>query len=110
MAGGKFTLKLFPAVCSGMTTLPGHAEGTVLAADPLEPFPLPDSALQCLTTCSEGIGCQRTARYAYIYVAQHFTHCVSKASQQGAVPTLLALNSSRLHLSCCVGDADFKPV
>ena len=81
VAGGEITLKLFPAVCSGMTTLPGHAEGTVLAADPLEPFPLPDSALQCLTTCREAIGCQRTARHVSIFVAQYFSYSVSIFAQ-----------------------------
>ena len=77
VAGGEFALKLFPAVCSGMTTLPGHAEGTVSAADPLEPFPLPDSALHFLTTCSKILGCQRAARNAYIFVARDSIHYMS---------------------------------
>lgn len=50
----KRTLQPIPDVFSGITTLPGHAEGTMWPEEPLLPLPFANWAVHCLTACSHG--------------------------------------------------------
>lgn len=56
MTCNKRTLQPIPDVFSGITTLPGHAEGTEGPEEPLLPLPLANLAVHCLTACSHGSG------------------------------------------------------